>query len=90
MAARVCSSSALNCCVAAVTLTPNFRASLIKGAIAPTRTWHGTVLAALALQEIEKFDNQAGEQVQRVAKLALSPKKSVDFNGYWQRHRLAI
>jgi hypothetical protein len=27
-----------------------------------------------------------GEQVQRVAKLALSHKKSVDFNGYWQRH----
>jgi hypothetical protein len=27
-----------------------------------------------------------GEQVQRVAKLALSRKKSVDFNGYWQRH----
>jgi hypothetical protein len=24
--------------------------------------------------------------VQRVAKLALSRKKSVDFNGYWQRH----
>lgn len=24
------------------------------------RTWHGTVLAALALQELEKFDNQAG------------------------------
>jgi DNA topoisomerase-1 len=24
------------------------------------RTWHGTVLAALALQEFEKFDNQAG------------------------------
>jgi transposase-like protein len=27
-----------------------------------------------------------GEQVQRVANLALSRKKSVDFNGYWQRH----
>jgi len=24
------------------------------------RTWHGTVLAAMALQEFEKFDNQAG------------------------------
>ncbi len=24
------------------------------------RTWHGTVLAALALQEFQKFDNQAG------------------------------
>jgi hypothetical protein len=27
-----------------------------------------------------------GEQVQRVAKLALSRKKSVDFSDYWQRH----
>ena len=24
------------------------------------RTWHGTVLAAMALQEFEKFDSQAG------------------------------
>jgi DNA topoisomerase I len=37
------------------------------------RTWHGTVLAALALQEFQKFDNQAGakknikEAIQRVA-----------------------
>jgi hypothetical protein len=27
-----------------------------------------------------------GEQVQRVAKLALARRKSVDFTGYWQRH----
>jgi len=37
------------------------------------RTWHGTVLAALALQEFQKFDNEAGakknikEAIQRVA-----------------------
>ena len=37
------------------------------------RTWHGTVLAAMALQEFEKFDSQAGakrnirEAIQRVA-----------------------
>jgi DNA topoisomerase-1 len=37
------------------------------------RTWHGTVLAAMALQELEKFDNQAGAKknvkaaIQRVA-----------------------
>ena len=37
------------------------------------RTWQGTVLAALALQEFQKFDNQAGakknirEAIQRVA-----------------------
>ena len=37
------------------------------------RTWHGTVLAALALQEFEKFDNQAGakrnirDAIQKVA-----------------------
>jgi ISXO2-like transposase domain len=27
-----------------------------------------------------------GEQVQRVAKLAMGKSKSVDFTGYWQRH----
>jgi DNA topoisomerase-1 len=37
------------------------------------RTWHGTVLAAMALQEFEKFDNQAGakrnikQAIQKVA-----------------------
>ncbi len=37
------------------------------------RTWHGTVLAALALHEFQKFDSQAGakknirEAIQRVA-----------------------
>ena len=37
------------------------------------RTWHGTVLAAMALQEFEKFDSQAGakknikEAIQQVA-----------------------
>jgi DNA topoisomerase I len=37
------------------------------------RTWHGTVLAAIALQEFQKFDDQAGakknirEAIQRVA-----------------------
>ena len=37
------------------------------------RTWHGTVLAVLALQEFEKFDNQAGakrnirDAIQKVA-----------------------
>jgi DNA topoisomerase I len=37
------------------------------------RTWHGTVLAAMALQEFERFDNQAGAKknikaaIQRVA-----------------------
>ena len=27
-----------------------------------------------------------GEQVQRIAQLALTRKPSVDFFGYWQRH----
>jgi hypothetical protein len=30
-----------------------------------------------------------GEQVQRVAHLALTAKPSVDFSGYWQRHKAA-
>jgi DNA topoisomerase I len=44
------------------------------------RTWHGTVLAAIALQEFEKFDNQAGAKknikaaIQRVsARLGNTP-----------------
>ncbi len=28
-----------------------------------------------------------GDRVQRVAKRALGRKKSVDFRGYWQRHK---
>jgi hypothetical protein len=28
-----------------------------------------------------------GEQVSRVAELAMANKTSVDFCGYWQRHR---
>jgi len=28
-----------------------------------------------------------GEQVSRVARLALSRKPSVDFSGYWRRHK---
>ena len=41
--------------------------------VAHFRTWHGTVLAALALQEFEKFDSQAGakrnirDAIQKVA-----------------------
>ena len=30
-----------------------------------------------------------GEQVNQVAKLALTSKPSVDFSGYWQRHQQA-
>ena len=30
-----------------------------------------------------------GEQINRVAKLALAAKPSVDFSGYWQRHQAA-
>jgi hypothetical protein len=30
-----------------------------------------------------------GEQVQRVAQLAMARKPSVDFSGYWQRHKAA-
>lgn len=30
-----------------------------------------------------------GEQVQRVATLAMRSRPSVDFSGYWQRHKAA-
>jgi transposase-like protein len=49
----------------------------------------GPYLLRFAQESAWREDNRRvpnGEQVQRVAKLALGRKKSVDFNGYWQRH----
>ena len=49
----------------------------------------GPYLLRFAQEAAWREDNRRvpnGEQVQRVAKLALSRKKSVDFTGYWQRH----
>ena len=49
----------------------------------------GPYLLRFAQEAAWREDNRRvpnGEQVQRVAKLALARKKSVDFNGYWQRH----
>lgn len=49
----------------------------------------GPYLLRFAQEAAWREDNRRvpnGEQVQRVAKLALGRKKSVDFNGYWQRH----
>jgi transposase-like protein len=49
----------------------------------------GPYLLRFAQEAAWREDNRRvpnGDQVQRVAKLALSRKKSVDFNGYWQRH----
>jgi transposase-like protein len=50
----------------------------------------GPYLLRFAQEAAWREDNRRmpnGEQVQRVAKLALGRKKSVDFNGYWQRHK---
>lgn len=49
----------------------------------------GPYLLRFAQEAAWREDNRRvpnGEQVNRVAKLALSRKKSVDFSGYWQRH----
>ena len=51
----------------------------------------GPYLLRFAQEAAWREDNRRvpnGEQVQRVAKLALGHKKSVDFTGYWQRHVL--
>ena len=50
----------------------------------------GVYLLRYAQEAAWREDNRRtsnGEQVERVAKLALGRKKSVDFSGYWQRHR---
>lgn len=49
----------------------------------------GPYLLRFAQEAAWREDNRRvpnGEQVQRVVKLALGRKKSVDFCGYWQRH----
>ena len=51
----------------------------------------GPYLLRYAQESAWREDNRRvanGEQVQRVAKLALGRKKSVDFSGYWQRHKV--
>jgi hypothetical protein len=49
----------------------------------------GPYLLRFAQEAAWREDNRRfpnGEHVNRVAKLALGRKKSVDWNGYWQRH----
>ena len=51
----------------------------------------GPYLLRYAQESAWREDNRRapnGEQVQRVAKLALKRGKSVDFAGYWQRHQV--
>lgn len=53
----------------------------------------GAYLLRYAQEAARREDNRRvsnGEQVQRVAGLALSRKPSVDFCGYWQRHCSAV
>lgn len=50
----------------------------------------GPYLLRFAQEAAWREDNRRvsnGEQVQRVAHLAMSRKPSVDFSGYWQRHK---
>lgn len=52
----------------------------------------GTYLLRYAQEASWREDNRRvsnGEQVRRVAGLAMSGKPSVDFSGYWQRHKAA-
>jgi hypothetical protein len=49
----------------------------------------GPYLLRFAQEAAWREDNRRvsnGDQVQRVARLALGRKPSVDFGGYWQRH----
>jgi hypothetical protein len=49
----------------------------------------GAYLLRYAQEVSWREDNRRtanGEQVNRIAKLALSQKQNVDFSGYWQRH----
>jgi ISXO2-like transposase domain len=49
----------------------------------------GPYLLRFAQEASSREDNRRlsnGEQVQRVAGLAMMSKPSVDFTGYWQRH----
>lgn len=50
----------------------------------------GPYLLRFAQEAAWREDNRRmsnGDQVQRIATLALGRKKSVDFNGYWQKHQ---
>jgi transposase-like protein len=52
----------------------------------------GTYLLRYAQEASWREDNRRisnGEQVSRVTELALAAKPSVDFSGYWQRHKAA-
>jgi ISXO2-like transposase domain len=52
----------------------------------------GTYLLRYGQEASWREDNRRvsnGEQVSRVAELALTAKPSVDFSGYWQRHKSA-
>jgi len=49
----------------------------------------GPYLLRFAQEASWREDNRRlsnGEQVNRVAELAMKAKRSVDFTGYWQRH----
>lgn len=49
----------------------------------------GPYLIRFAQEAVWREDNRRasnGEQVQRVAALAMRSRSSVDFTGYWQRH----
>jgi hypothetical protein len=49
----------------------------------------GPYLLRFAQEASWREDNRRvsnGEQVNRVARLAMVAKRSVDFTGYWQRH----
>jgi hypothetical protein len=50
----------------------------------------GQYLLRYAQEASWREDNRRqsnGEQVNRLAGLALTAKRSVDFSGYWQRHQ---
>jgi hypothetical protein len=78
----------------ASTLSPrNFSAACAAPRSATTTiSIAGRYLLRYAQEASWREDNRRqsnGEQVNQVAKLALTSKPSVDFSGYWQRHQQA-
>lgn len=74
---------------ACTNMAESFFSRLRRGEMGHHHHIAGAYLLRYAQEAAWREDNRRtsnGEQVERVTKLALGRKKSVDFSGYWQRH----
>jgi hypothetical protein len=74
---------------ACTNMAESFFSRLRRGEMGHHHHIAGAYLLRYAQEAAWREDNRRtsnGEQVERVTKLALGRKKSVGFNGYWQRH----